>query len=110
MKKIKPAQPDDGLLRMLLEHKPTDGEDFFAISIVTDSDEPTWDLRQTFAGTYEQAVAYCVGSLGQMAQDKRLKRGAQIEFYQGEGARQYLQEMAQAETDYQQEQQARDKN
>jgi hypothetical protein len=95
---------------MLLEHKPADGEDFFAISIAADADEPTWDVRQTFVGSYDQAIAYCVGSLGQMAEAKRLKSGVRIECYQGEEARSYLQEMAQCEAAYQQEQQARDKN
>ena len=93
----------DALLQTLLENKPRGGEDFFALTIITDAAEPTWDERQTFVGGYEQAAALAVAALGIMADNGGLKKGARLEMYQGENARGYLSECSIQEASYQRE-------
>lgn len=91
----------DALLQMILECKPDGEEDFFALSIMTDSDQPTWEAGQTFVGRYEQAAALCVAALGVMAENGRLKKGASVELYEGQKARDFLAESHVQEGRYQ---------
>jgi hypothetical protein len=105
-----PNKQRDALLQHLLEHKPPGGENYFVFSIVSDAAEPTWDMRQTFAGTYEQAAALCVAALGVMAAAGDLKKGAQIEMYQGPAARRYIAEAMVQESRYRRERQGEANN
>lgn len=93
----------DALLQVFLENKPLGGEDFYAFSIVTDADEPTWDHRQTFVGGYEQAAVLCVAARGSLADSGNLKSGCSIAMYQGQNARGYLEECCRQEGCYRQE-------
>jgi hypothetical protein len=94
----------DALLETFLKYKPADDETFFIFVIVTDDpDTPTWELRQSFAGPYEQTAELLVTYLGQMADAGRLERGARIELYSGLAALRYLAESAEYEARYQRE-------
>jgi hypothetical protein len=94
----------DALLEMFLKAKAPNDESFFVFSVVSDDpDTPTWDFRQSFAGTYEEAAARCIRYLGLMAQLGRLASDVRVEVYSGAGARAYLEEAARQEIRYQRE-------
>lgn len=99
----KSQRPQDALLAMLLEQRPPDGEDFHVFSIVRDADQPIWEKRLSFAGTYEKAAALCVRALGALADSGGLAKGARIELFQGDAARAYLAASLLQEAKYRQE-------
>jgi hypothetical protein len=107
---FQPASSPDVLLELFLKKKPADGEDFFVFSIVTDCDQPTWELRQNFAGTYQQVAELCVSTLAMMVESGHLRAGIRIELFQCSKARSFLAQLAEEESGYQEQQRSRCKN
>ncbi len=104
-----PTTTPDALLEMILNHRPTAGEDFFAFSVVLDAQEPTWEERRTLIGDYETAARLCVACLGALGESRTLTKG-RVELYQGDAARAYLFQSLIDEARYRQERESVPKN
>ena len=71
--------------------------------MIDDPDTPTWELRQSFFGPYEQTAALVVSALGQLTEQGLPTSGARIELYSGAKALAYLAESGKQEMRYQRE-------
>ena len=101
----------DALLESILKMKPVDDETFFAFAIVIDDpDTPTWELRSSFFGPYEQTAALVASALGLMTEQGLPASGARVELYSGAKALAYLAESGKEEMRYQRERAGQAKN
>jgi hypothetical protein len=93
-------------LTTLSEADQPPGEDFFVFSLVFDDPfHPTWELRQTTMGSWNQvifAAKLIAAGSGQSS--------GKLFWYQGQKARDYLREGLQHESRYQQERKATPNN
>ena len=91
--------------------KPADDETFFIFVVVADDpDTPTWEIRHSFIGAYEQTAALVVGYLGQLADQGRLGGGVRVQLYSAAGARNYLAAAGKEEMRYQRERRGQPNN
>jgi hypothetical protein len=95
------TKSEDALLEQILRMRPPGGEDFFIFSLVIDDPAtPTWELRTSFVGSYEQSATLCVGELGLLVDSGCIGKDARIELYQGEAARRFIASGAAEEAGY----------